>query len=139
MLINVFQNKKEYPVSTTKESCSKRILCIEDDIDTCEMLSFLLSEYDFVFVHNPQEAFPLIEGGGFDLYILDNWLPGMSGMEVCRRIRTVSSKTPILFTSAVSSRDEIQKALEAGADKYLIKPCEPDEILKVVKELIYKN
>lgn len=103
------------------------------------MLSFLLSEYDFSFVHSPEEAFPLIESENFDLYILDNWLPGMSGLELCRKIRALDSEIPIIFTSAVSSGSEIRKALDAGADKYLIKPCEPEEILKVVKDLIYKN
>ncbi len=123
----------------SKNNSSKKILCIEDDKDTCEMLSFLLSEYDFTFVHNTDEAFPLIEKESFDLYILDNWLPGVSGVELCREIRALNPYIPIIFTSAISRKDDIREALDAGADKYLVKPCEPEELLKVVKELIYKN
>ena len=122
-----------------KTNSSKKILCIEDDKDTCEMLSFLLSAYDFTFVHNPEEAFPLIEKEKFDLYILDNWLPGVSGVELCRKIRALNPDVPIIFTSAISSKADIQAAFNAGANKYLVKPCEPEELQKIVKDLIYKN
>lgn len=122
----------------TKESSSKRILCIEDDKDTCEMLSFLLSEYDFNFVSSPEEISPLIENESFDLYILDNWMPGISGVEVCRKIRALYPEVPIVFTSGLSRKADIQEAFDAGANKYLVKPYEPDELQKVIKELIYK-
>ncbi len=123
----------------TKKSVSKRILCIEDDKDTCEMLSFLLSEYDFNFVHSPEELPLLIENESFDLYILDNWLPGISGVELCRKIRALHPEVPIVFTSGLSRKTDIQEAFDAGANKYLVKPCEPEELQKIVKELIYKD
>ena len=122
-----------------KDNSSKRILCIEDDKDTCELLGFLLSEYDFNSVHSPKEILPLIKTEKFDLYILDNWLPGISGMEVCRKIRALYPKVPIVFTSGVSRQADIQEAFDAGANKYLVKPYEMDELQKVVKELIYKD
>lgn len=123
-----------------KENSSlKKILCIEDDPDTCEMLGFLLSEYDFTFVHTPEEAFPLIEKDDFDLYILDNWLPGISGIDLCKKIRASHPEVSIIFTSGVSHKSEIREALSAGADKYLVKPIEPEELQKVVKELINKH
>lgn len=123
----------------SKNGSPKKILCIEDDKDTCEMLSFLLSEYDFTFVHDPEEALPLIKKENFDLYILDNWLPGVSGVELCGKIRALNPYVPIIFTSAISSKADIQAAFKSGANKYLVKPCEPEELQKVVKELIYKN
>ena len=120
----------------TNPGSLKRILCIEDDADTCEMLSFLLCEYDFTFIQKPEKAISLIESNTFDLYILDNWLPGVSGVELCKKIRASDKKVPIIFTSAISRTSDIQEALDAGADKYLTKPIEPEELLKIVKELI---
>ena len=120
-------------------SSAKRILCIEDDKDTCEMLSFLLSEYDFNFIHDPRKILPLIETEKFDLYILDNWLPGASGVELCRKIRALDEKVPVIFTSGSSLKKDIEAAFEAGANKYLVKPYEPEELRQIIKELIYKN
>ncbi len=123
----------------THPSSAKRILCIEDDKDTCEMLSFLLSEYDFNFIHDPEKILPLIEAEKFDLYILDNWLPGVSGVELCKKIRALDSNVPVVFTSGSSRKKDIEAAFDAGANKYLVKPYEPEELREIVKELIYKN
>ena len=123
----------------TYPSSAKRILCIEDDKDTCEMLSFLLSEYDFNFIHDPEKILPLIETEKFDLYILDNWLPGISGVELCKKIRALDSNVPVIFTSGSSRKKDIEAAFDAGANKYLVKPYEPEELREIDKELIYKN
>lgn len=120
----------------TENNSAKRIICIEDDKDTCDMLSFLFSEYDFSFVHTSREALPLIEQGDYDLYILDNWLPGVSGVELCKKIRSLNENVPIVFTSALTRKADIQEALNAGASEYLAKPYEPEELQKIVKELI---
>jgi DNA-binding response OmpR family regulator len=130
---------KIQPMPEANHSSAKRILCIEDDRDTCEMLGFLLSEYDFKFIHNPEKIFPLIEAKKFDLYILDNWLPGASGVELCRKIRALDERVPVIFTSGSSLKKDIQAAFDAGANKYLVKPYEPEELRQIVKELIYKD
>ncbi|HEX8736034.1 MAG TPA: response regulator [Pyrinomonadaceae bacterium] len=122
--------------SNTKTSPKKRILCVEDDKDTCELLSILFSEYEVVFASSLREAFSLLESEHFDLYVLDNWLPDGSGIEVCRRIHELKPHIPIIFTSAVGQKSEIKKATDAGAREYLVKPYEPEKLQKVVKELI---
>jgi DNA-binding response OmpR family regulator len=114
----------------------KSILCVDDNNDTCEMLSVVFSEYEFVSAGNLQKARSLIESRDFDLYILDNWLPDGSGVDLCKKIRLLSLETPIVFISGVGYETDICEALSAGANKYLIKPCEPEMIEKVVKELI---
>lgn len=103
------------------------------------MLSILLSEYNFTFAHSLKEAFPSIRNQQFDLIILDNWLPDGSGMELCREIRLSDFHTPIIFTSALGRKKDIEEAFDAGADKYMVKPCEPEILQKVVKELITRN
>ena len=120
-------------------SGDQRVLCIEDDLDTCEYLAILLSEFRFEFAHTVSAALASIKGAEHDLYILDNWLPDGSGIDLCRAIRQANASTPILFTSGSSSQNEIDEALGAGADQYLLKPYEPDQLKEIVKELIFKN
>jgi len=115
---------------------AKRILCVEDDLDTCEILQILLREYDLVIATKLEDAHPLIDHQKFDLYMLDNWLPDGSGVELCQTIRARHPGSPIIFTSAVGMKKDLDEAAAAGADRYLLKPCEPDALVKVVKELI---
>ena len=116
----------------------KTIFCVEDDPDTCEVLTILLREYAFDYVHTIDDAMRRLEAARDDLYILDNWLPDGSGVEICRRIRELYEDAPILFTSAVAGKTDVQHAMDAGANQYLLKPCEPETLQKVVKELLYR-
>ena len=70
----------------------------------------------------PAEALELIARGRFDLYLLDNWLPGGSGVELCREIRRSDPSTPIVFYSGAGLDFEREEALAAGAQAYLVKP-----------------
>ena len=118
------------------QSARKRILCVEDDRDTCEVLRFVMTDYEFTAVHTVGEAHPLIDAGEFDLYVLDNWLPDGSGIELCEHIRRSGTSAPILFTSAIGQRKDIQDAMDAGADQYLVKPYEPETLVQTVKDLL---
>ena len=119
------------PISKTQ-----RILCVDDDTDTCELLQFILDEYHFMSAHSVDEALGLIESRQFDLYIFDNWLPGGSGIELCRKVRGLGIDTPIIFVSGAAHDDDIEEAVASGATKYLIKPCDPALLKEIVKELI---
>lgn len=81
---------------------AKRILCVEDNEDTCFILETLLSRQDFEVVSAPdaEEALRLIEKEKFNLYIVDTALPAMSGLDFCKEVRKVDPETPILFASA---------------------------------------
>ena len=114
----------------------KTVLCVEDDRDTCDVLRFIMTDYEFTAVHSMEEAEVLIGEETFDLYVLDNWLPDGSGIELCEKIRGSGSKAPIVFTSAIGQLRDIELAMNAGADRYLVKPYEPDALLGTVKELI---
>ena len=116
-------------------SQAKTILCVDDDTDTCELLQFLFREYDFVASHSVEKAFQLIEDRRFDLYIFDNWLPDGSGVELCRKVRELNLEAPIIFVSGAAHEKDVEDALANGATKYLTKPCEPDTLKQVVKEL----
>jgi DNA-binding response OmpR family regulator len=95
-----------------------------------------MTEYEFTAVHSSEAAQSVIAEKSFDLYVLDNWLPDGSGIELCEKIRAAGSKAPIVFTSAIGQRQDIELAMKAGADRYLVKPYEPETLLRTVKELI---
>ncbi|MFN2493567.1 MAG: response regulator transcription factor [Pyrinomonadaceae bacterium] len=101
-----------------------RVLCVDDDADACEMISALLkySNIEARCVQSAEEALRLIKTDTFDVYLLDSWLPGVNGFELCRRIRGFDSSTPIVFYSGAAFPTDKQKAIEAGANAYLIKP-----------------
>jgi DNA-binding response OmpR family regulator len=120
-------------------SPSKSILCIEDDLDTCEFMAILLAEYQFDYTHTVRGALPKLDTDVHDLYILDNWLPDGSGIDLCRRIREQFPATPILFTSGSTKPAEIDEALRAGANRYILKPCEPERLKEIIKDLLSKN
>jgi len=115
------------------------VLCVEDDRDTCEVLRFVMADFNFVAVNTIAAAEPLIASQPFDLYVLDNWLPDGSGVELCEKIRRSGSTSPIVFTSAIAQRHDIDLAMKAGADRYLVKPYEPEVLVQTVKELLDRS
>src|SRR5262245_65681787 len=80
----------------------KKILFVEDQADHCELAAINLTEYRLVHAHNFAEGLRFATKRYFDLYILDNWLPDGSGVELCRLIREFDPNRPILFCSAAA-------------------------------------
>ena len=117
----------------------RRVLCVEDDRDTCEVLKFIMTDFDFTAVNTIAAAEPLIAEKDYDLYVLDNWLPDGSGVELCEKIRDGGSTSPIIFTSAIAQTKDIDLAMQAGADRYLVKPYEPETLVQAVKELLQES
>lgn len=115
---------------------AKKILCVDDDLDTCAFLAVMFRQYDFEAAATIADARSFLGNGGFDLYILDNWLPDGSGVELCRSIRECWPDVPIVFTSAVATKQDIDVAIAAGADRYVTKPYEPETLSQIVKELL---
>jgi DNA-binding response OmpR family regulator len=68
------------------------------------------------------QALSLIQAEDFDLYMLDGWLPEMDGFELCRRMRALSPRTPIVFFSGAGYEADKKKAVQAGANAYVTKP-----------------
>lgn len=114
----------------------KRILSVEDDSDSCELLEYILSDYEITFANNITEAFHKFTSQEFHLCVLDNWLSDGVGIELCARIRNLNNQIPIVFASGIGNLSDIQQAIEAGAQAFLVKPYLPEELQKIVKELI---
>jgi DNA-binding response OmpR family regulator len=114
----------------------KRILLVEDQEDAWEIAAYNLGEHALFYARDFDEGLLAARRGYFDLYILDYWLPDGSGVGLCRAIREFDPHTPILFYSAGAYERDIEDALRAGAQDYLIKPVIPDELRQAVARLI---
>ena len=117
-----------------------RILCTEDDSDTRELLVLILgaSGYHVTLSESSADALTLAKSEQFDLMLVDNWMPGMSGNELTREIRKFNSATPILFYSGAAYECDKQNARDAGAQGYLVKPEGIFELVAEVARLIVK-
>jgi CheY-like chemotaxis protein len=117
---------------------NKRILCVDDEEETLDMLCGLLGlvNCEVSTAGTMNEALEMIAGGRFDLYLLDNWLPGGSGAELCKRIRDSDPATPVVFYSGASLDSEREEALAAGAQAYLVKPGDLGLLLETVGDLL---
>jgi two-component system OmpR family response regulator len=116
----------------------KRVLIVEDDVDIANVLSLHLRDERYEVVHSADgnEGLRLLEQGGWDALILDLMLPGVDGLEICRRARAMARYTPIIITSARSSEVHRILGLELGADDYLAKPFSVLELVARVKALL---
>jgi DNA-binding response OmpR family regulator len=109
---------------------------VEDDRESCEMLRHILEDWELTVSHTIAGAVSNYLERHFDLFLLDNWLPDGSGIELCREIRGRFPETPIVFMSAAAHESTIEQATAAGADRYFVKPYDPFELKGIVKELL---
>jgi DNA-binding response OmpR family regulator len=118
-----------------------KVLIIEDDADIVELLSIHLNDLDceIASVSEGRRALVLATEQPFDLIILDLMLPGLNGMEICRRIRQTDRHTAIMILSAKSEEIDKVLGLETGADDYLTKPFSIREFIARVKVIFRRH
>ena len=113
-----------------------RILIVDDNKDSCEIMSLILmhsnESYIVTLAHSAREAQDLIEKNDFDLFVLDNRLPDSSGTQLCEWIRQRDKETSVIFYSGLSGEIFQKEAEKAGADEYLVKPDDLDDLADVV-------
>ena len=117
-----------------------RVLFIEDDADTRDLVAFVLTRenYEVVLATDSKEALSVAGAMSFELYLIDNWLPGESGVDLCKRLREFDRSTPILFYSGAAYEHDKRAAFAAGAQGYLTKPTQIDALVREVSQLIYE-
>ncbi len=118
-----------------------KVLIIEDDLQIIELLKIHLADLscEMMSARNGKEALELASKNAFDLLILDLMLPGMNGMEICRRLRMSGNNTPIIILSAKSEEIDKVLGLETGADDYLTKPFSIREFIARVKVIFRRK
>lgn len=115
----------------------KQVLIIEDDKEIVDLLEIHLNDLDCKIdkVYQGPDGLNKATENQYDLIILDIMLPGMDGMEICRKIRGQEIYTPILMLTAKSEEIDKVLGLETGADDYLTKPFSVREFLSRVKAI----
>lgn len=116
------------------------ILLIDDDPDFSMMLNTLLRGRDFQVraVYSGDEGIDACRDDSPDVVILDLLMPEMDGWEVCERIRTFSD-VPIMILSALGAPASVARALDAGADDYLIKPVHASLLASRINALVRRR
>jgi DNA-binding response OmpR family regulator len=114
-----------------------RILCTEDDPDNRDLIVLTLSRsFEVICASNAEDAVKLAKTERYDLYLMDTWLHGVSGITLSSRIREFDSDTPILFYSGAAADSDKEAAKKAGAQGYLVKPANGDELVTEVNRLL---
>lgn len=125
---------------TEAEQMGGRVLIVEDDTDIADVLRRSLRNegYDVRTSGDGAEALDIAAGFMPDLVVLDLGLPGMDGIEVCRRLRS-EGDVPILMLTARSETEDRVEGLDSGADDYLAKPFERQELLARIRALLRRR
>lgn len=122
---------------------AKRILLVEDEPNMMELLKYRLEEkgYTIITASDGYAALNQVRTAKPDLVILDLMLPKIDGYTICRllkfndELRTI----PVIILSARATEEDIRRGLSLGADAYVTKPYEPEELLKKIAELLNRD
>ncbi len=123
---------------------NRTVFVCDDNADTCELITFAfqLKGYQVISCDNLEECLSQARQKNFQAIILDNRFGQTSSLEVCKEIRGFDSGVPIVFFSGEVRDAEIDKALMAGANAYLVKPNDFEKLVPTTLELIegtYRN
>ena len=122
----------------------KPTILIVDDEDSIREFYFLglkTSGFSVFSANNGLDGLELAIAKSPDVVVLDIVMPGLNGFEVCAKIREIPelSKTAVVFTSAKSYKSDIDRAMELGADAYLIKPFELNDLIRAIEDAYRKK
>jgi two-component system OmpR family response regulator len=117
-----------------------RVLIIDDDSRLYELLAKYLGANGVAATHAPdgRQGLAALEGGVFDAVLLDVMMPGLDGLEVCRRIRE-KSRVPVIMLTAKGDETDRVVGLELGADDYVPKPFSPRELLARLRAVLRRS
>jgi DNA-binding response OmpR family regulator len=118
-----------------------RILLVEDDKHLGESLhrALMLAHYACDWIRDGDQVLSVLGSTHFDLLVMDIGLPGRSGLEVLREIRNRHIRVPVLLLTARDSTDDKVKGLDSGADDYLTKPFDLDELYARIRVLLRRE
>ena len=119
---------------------SPRVLVVDDDPQVLRLMrvNLELEGYDVVSAPDGEEALEAVLNERPDVVVCDVMMPGMDGLTVLRNLRSNprTSKIPFVVVSAKAQRSDVKAALDMGADRYITKPFDPQELLDAVENLL---
>lgn len=118
-----------------------KILFVEDDEHTCELISATLNAHRYAVdvVADGEAGLEMACQWPYDLILLDVMLPKLNGIEVCRRLRANACQTPILILTTRGASEDVIAGLDAGADDYVVKSCESEQLMARVRALLRRG
>jgi len=118
-----------------------KILYLEDDINLSQAVKELLYEegFDTVCVYDGEEALETIYRENFDIFLLDVNVPKLNGFQLLKDLRDANISTPAIFTTSFNSINDLANGYNSGADDYLKKPFELEELLFRIKALLKRE
>lgn len=118
-----------------------KLLYLEDDVTLSSTITEFLEDQNFeiINVYNGQKALDYLYEESFDLLILDVKVPKMDGFELLKALREANITTPAIFTTSLNSIHDLSKGYTLGADDYLKKPFELEELLFRIKALLKRH
>ncbi len=120
-----------------------RILIVEDDPTTVQLIEFLLKKNDFevLVAHNGVEALEISKKEKSDLILMDVMMPKMDGIEAIEELKKDEDTRdiPIVILSALGQEMDVMRGLQAGAASYIVKPFSPKELLDEIKAKLEKK
>ena len=127
--------------STAHTAEGEKILIVDDDPGLSSLLErfFTSKGYRARAVPNVEQMDRLLARDVFNLVVLDLMLPGEDGLSACRRLRAANNRLPIIMLTAKGDELSRIKGLELGADDYLAKPFNPDELMARVKAVLRRQ
>jgi DNA-binding response OmpR family regulator len=114
----------------------RTLLCAQPDRESQLAIQQVLPAYAIVFASSGYEAVRHLNGQVFDAYITDQWLPGWSGIDLCREVRKSDPQAPVCFYSSASSEECKRRALRAGASLYLRKPDDIEALREQIQMVL---
>lgn len=123
------------------KNINKRLLIVDDDVQIRELLVFDIqsSGYTVDSASDGEEGLKKAVENNYDLILLDVMMPKMNGYDVCKNIRLVKPKVPILMLTAKGTIDDKTEGFDVGADDYLVKPFDVQEVLLRIRALLRRN
>ena len=118
-----------------------RLLIAEDELDLAEALTVFFEKNQFSVdaVNDGFSAYEYASSGEYDAVILDVMMPKMNGIEVLQKLRNEGIKTPVMMLTAKAEKDDRITGFDSGADDYLPKPFDPDELISRVRAMLRRS
>ena len=119
---------------------AQKIMVVDDELGALTLIGIMLERggFEAIKANDAAMALQMLDSQTPDLFILDIMMPGIDGIELCRRIRAnmTTQNTPVLILSARGDNEAREQGIEAGANSYLSKPILHHDLITKVKELI---
>ncbi len=119
----------------------KKVLLAEDDFDFADVLKQYLELYNYqiTWAKDGEEAFSLFQNESFDICVFDVMMPKMDGFTLAEKIININPETPFVFLTARKLKEDKLKGLQLGADDYIVKPFEADELVLRLNNIIKRG